>query len=43
MLGDYTLVHNDTLTNEDVINIPVSLVKEGTTTEILDYIEKAVK
>lgn len=43
LLGDYTLVHSSTLTNDEVINLPLDLVKNGTTTEILDFIEKAVK
>ncbi len=43
MLGDYLLTHKDILTNEDTIEIPLNLVKNGTTTEILDFIEKAVK
>lgn len=43
MLSNYKLVHKDILTEEDVISIPLDLVKNGTTTEILDHIEKAVK
>lgn len=43
MLGDYTLVHKNTLTEEEVVKIPLSLVQNGTTTEILDHIEKAIK
>lgn len=42
MLGDYVLTHKDSLT-EDVISIPADLAKNGTTTEVLEFIEKAVK
>lgn len=43
LLGDYVLVHNSTLTDNEAINIPLELVQKGTTAEILDFIEKAVK
>lgn len=43
MLGDYILVHGSTLDNKDVIDIPLDLIENGTTTEILDFIEKAIK
>lgn len=43
LLGDYVLVHKDTLTDEEVINIPLELIENGTTTEILEHIEKAVR
>ena len=43
MLGDYTLVHKDTLTAEDVIEIPKELVENGTQEEVIAYIEKAIK
>lgn len=43
LLKDYVLVHKDTLTDDEVIDIPLDLIQNGTTTEILDFIEKAVK
>lgn len=43
LLGDYVLVHSSTLTDDEVIDIPLDLITNGTTTEILDFIEKAVK
>ena len=43
MLGDYVLVHKDTLTDDDVIEIPQELVENGTHEEVIAYIEKAVK
>lgn len=43
LLGDYVLTHKDTLTDNEVIDIPLELVQKGTTEEILDFIEKAVK
>lgn len=42
LLGEYQLVHADVL-NKETINIPLDLVKNGTTTEILEFVEKAVK
>lgn len=42
ILGDYKLVHKDTLT-DDVITIPKELVLNGTQEEVLSFIEKAVK
>lgn len=42
ILGDYKLIHKDTLTNEDTITIPKQLIKEGTQEEVLSYIEKAM-
>lgn len=43
MLGDYVLVHKDTLTAKDAIEIPQELVNNGTHEEVIAYIEKAVK
>lgn len=43
MLGDYVLVHKDTLTDKDVLEIPKELIENGTEQEVLAYIEKAIK
>ena len=43
MLGDYVLVHKDTLTEDEVLEIPKDLVENGTHEEVLAYIEKATK
>lgn len=43
LLKDYVLVDKNTLENKDVLDIPLDLIQNGTTTEILDFIEKAVK
>ena len=43
MLGDYVLVHKDTLTEEEVLELPRELVENGTHEEVIAYIEKAVK
>ena len=42
ILGDYKLVHKDTINNEDCISIPKQLIKEGTQEEVLAFIEKAM-
>lgn len=43
MLGDYVLVHKDTLTEQDVIEIPKELADNGTHEEVIAYIEKAIR
>lgn len=43
MLGDYKLVHKDTISNEEVIEIPKDLIENGTQEEVIAYIEKAIK
>lgn len=43
MLGDYVLVHKDTLTDKEVLEIPKDLINNGTHEEVIAYIEKAIK
>lgn len=43
MLGDYVLVHKDTLTEDEVLTIPKELIDNGTHEEVIAYIEKAIK
>ena len=43
MLGDYVLVHKDTLTEDEVLTIPKELINNGTHEEVIAYIEKAIK
>lgn len=43
MLGDYVLVHKDTLTEDEVLELPKELVDNGTHEEVIAYIEKAIK
>lgn len=42
LLGEYKIVHANAL-SQDTINIPLDLVKNGTTDEILEFVEKAAK
>lgn len=43
MLGDYVLVHKDTLTDDEVLELPKELAENGTHEEVIAYIEKAIK
>lgn len=43
MLGDYKLVHKDTLTDKETIEIPKELIINGTHEEVIAYLEKANK
>lgn len=44
LLGDYVLVHKDTLVEgKDVLTLPRELVEKGTEKEVIDFIEKALK
>ena len=43
MLGDYVLVHKDTLTDDEVLELPKELIENGTHEEVIAYIEKAIK
>lgn len=44
LLGDYVLVHKDTLIKDkDYIEIPSDLISNGTEKEVIDYIKKATK
>lgn len=44
LLGDYVLVHKDTLVEgKDYITLPSDLVENGTEAEVIEYIKKATK
>lgn len=43
LLGKYTLIEKDTLTDEDIIEIPQELAANGTYEEIKEFLDKAVK
>lgn len=44
LLGDYVLVHKDTLVEgKDYIEIPSELIKNGTEEEVINYIKKATR
>lgn len=43
ILGDYKLVHSDTLTDTNTVSIPKSLIENGTEQEVLDYLKKVTE
>ena len=43
MLGDYVLVHKDDLKEDEIIDIDVDLIQNGTAEEVEAHIEEQVK